>query len=173
MRSFQTQLDFKIFVPVSAAVKSAWCILTPPANKQQRGCDMFRNRCVKVELLCFRTRKTKHAKRKRFVNQMCKCRCFHSFTLPAEDRCELCSALFKIHRQLLDWCRLYYISLLFQSDSESASVTEMRIRPHALVVHSYRTPTFCHHCGEMLWGLVRQGLKCDGKVARSPRRMPH
>ncbi|KAF3837216.1 hypothetical protein F7725_004680 [Dissostichus mawsoni] len=45
----------------------------------------------------------------------------------------------------------------------SATVTEMRIRPHSLVVHSYRTPTFCHHCGEMLWGLVRQGLKCDGK----------
>ncbi|XP_069374387.1 protein kinase D4 [Paralichthys olivaceus] len=44
----------------------------------------------------------------------------------------------------------------------SASVTEMRIRPHSLVVQSYRTPTFCHHCGEMLWGLVRQGLKCDG-----------
>ncbi|KAM7366418.1 hypothetical protein PAMP_015856 [Pampus punctatissimus] len=44
----------------------------------------------------------------------------------------------------------------------SASVTHMRIRPHSLVVHSYRTPTFCHHCGEMLWGLVRQGLKCDG-----------
>ncbi|XP_068443667.1 protein kinase D4 isoform X2 [Clinocottus analis] len=44
----------------------------------------------------------------------------------------------------------------------SASVTELRIRPHTLVVHSYRTPTFCHHCGEMLWGLVRQGLKCDG-----------
>ncbi|XP_069578360.1 protein kinase D4 [Brachyistius frenatus] len=44
----------------------------------------------------------------------------------------------------------------------SASVTEMRIRPHILVVHSYRSPTFCHHCGEMLWGLVRQGLKCDG-----------
>uniref|UniRef100_A0A665X0W5 protein kinase C n=1 Tax=Echeneis naucrates TaxID=173247 RepID=A0A665X0W5_ECHNA len=46
--------------------------------------------------------------------------------------------------------------------AESASVTEMRIRPHSLVVQSYRTPTFCHHCGEMLWGLVRQGLKCDG-----------
>ncbi|XP_022619796.1 serine/threonine-protein kinase D3-like [Seriola dumerili] len=44
----------------------------------------------------------------------------------------------------------------------SASVTEMRIRPHSLLVYSYRTPTFCHHCGEMLWGLVRQGLKCDG-----------
>uniref|UniRef100_A0A3Q1HI78 protein kinase C n=1 Tax=Anabas testudineus TaxID=64144 RepID=A0A3Q1HI78_ANATE len=44
----------------------------------------------------------------------------------------------------------------------SATVTEMRTRPHTLVVQSYRTPTFCHHCGEMLWGLVRQGLKCDG-----------
>ncbi|XP_075884009.1 protein kinase D4 [Nelusetta ayraudi] len=44
----------------------------------------------------------------------------------------------------------------------SASVAEVRIRPHTLVVHSYRTPTFCHHCAEMLWGLVRQGLKCDG-----------
>ncbi|KAM4714735.1 protein kinase D4 [Anableps anableps] len=44
----------------------------------------------------------------------------------------------------------------------SASVAEMRMRPHSLVVQSYRTPTFCHHCGEMLWGLMRQGLKCEG-----------
>ncbi|XP_023202394.1 serine/threonine-protein kinase D3-like [Xiphophorus maculatus] len=44
----------------------------------------------------------------------------------------------------------------------SASVAEMRMRPHSLVVQSYRTPTFCHHCGEMLWGLVRQGLRCEG-----------
>ncbi|XP_030745104.1 serine/threonine-protein kinase D3 isoform X2 [Sitophilus oryzae] len=36
------------------------------------------------------------------------------------------------------------------------------VRPHALNVHSYKTPTFCDFCGEMLFGLVRQGLKCDG-----------
>ncbi|CAH0728689.1 unnamed protein product, partial [Brenthis ino] len=35
-------------------------------------------------------------------------------------------------------------------------------RPHALVVHSYKAPTFCDFCGEMLFGLVRQGLKCEG-----------
>ncbi|XP_059933071.1 protein kinase D4 [Gadus macrocephalus] len=46
--------------------------------------------------------------------------------------------------------------------AESAGVTEMKIRPHSLAVHSYRSPTFCHHCGEMLWGLVRQGLRCEG-----------
>ncbi|XP_062849449.1 protein kinase D4 [Trichomycterus rosablanca] len=44
----------------------------------------------------------------------------------------------------------------------TATLTEVKFRPHTLVVHSYRTPTFCHHCGEMLWGLVRQGLKCEG-----------
>ncbi|KAJ8937570.1 hypothetical protein NQ318_023100 [Aromia moschata] len=36
------------------------------------------------------------------------------------------------------------------------------VGPHALSVHSYKTPTFCDFCGEMLFGLVRQGLKCDG-----------
>ncbi|MCI4377142.1 hypothetical protein PGIGA_G00200310 [Pangasianodon gigas] len=44
----------------------------------------------------------------------------------------------------------------------SASLTEVKFRPHSLVVQSYRTPTFCYHCGEMLWGLIRQGLKCEG-----------
>lgn len=35
------------------------------------------------------------------------------------------------------------------------------VRPHALAVHSYKAPTFCDFCGEMLFGLVRQGLKCS------------
>ncbi|KAL3287930.1 hypothetical protein HHI36_002386 [Cryptolaemus montrouzieri] len=38
----------------------------------------------------------------------------------------------------------------------------VKIKPHALSVHSYKVPTFCDFCGEMLFGLVRQGLKCDG-----------
>lgn len=39
----------------------------------------------------------------------------------------------------------------------------VQVRPHTLSVHSYKSPTFCDFCGEMLFGLVRQGLKCDGK----------
>uniref|UniRef100_A0A8C4NI68 Serine/threonine-protein kinase n=1 Tax=Eptatretus burgeri TaxID=7764 RepID=A0A8C4NI68_EPTBU len=46
--------------------------------------------------------------------------------------------------------------------SASATQEDFQIRPHALFVHSYKAPTFCDHCGEMLWGLVRQGLKCEG-----------
>uniref|UniRef100_A0A673AYH7 Serine/threonine-protein kinase n=1 Tax=Sphaeramia orbicularis TaxID=375764 RepID=A0A673AYH7_9TELE len=46
--------------------------------------------------------------------------------------------------------------------SAAATYEDFQIRPHALNVHSYRAPAFCDHCGEMLFGLVRQGLKCDG-----------
>ncbi|XP_024912515.1 serine/threonine-protein kinase D3 isoform X3 [Cynoglossus semilaevis] len=46
--------------------------------------------------------------------------------------------------------------------SAQASAEDVHIRPHTLSVHSYKAPAFCDHCGEMLWGLVRQGLKCEG-----------
>ncbi|KAK4884345.1 hypothetical protein RN001_000616 [Aquatica leii] len=49
------------------------------------------------------------------------------------------------------------------SGKYNSSVPDITIvRPHALSVHSYKTPTFCDFCGEMLFGLVRQGLKCEG-----------
>ncbi|KAG7220544.1 hypothetical protein INR49_017981 [Caranx melampygus] len=43
--------------------------------------------------------------------------------------------------------------------SALATAEDFQIRPHALYVHSYKAPAFCDDCGEMLWGLVRQGLK--------------
>ncbi|XP_043962913.1 serine/threonine-protein kinase D3-like isoform X2 [Gambusia affinis] len=46
--------------------------------------------------------------------------------------------------------------------SALATQGDFQIRPHALYVHSYKAPAFCDDCGEMLWGLVRQGLKCEG-----------
>ena len=46
---------------------------------------------------------------------------------------------------------------------------DVEIRPHALSVHSYKTPTFCNFCGEMLFGMFKQvklragSLPCHSK----------
>jgi protein kinase D len=59
-------------------------------------------------------------------------------------------------------------SLLIISSAANIPQDGVQIRPHQLNVHSYKSPAFCDFCGEMLFGLVRQGLKCECKSHSEP-----
>ncbi|TPP59396.1 Serine/threonine-protein kinase D1 [Fasciola gigantica] len=47
--------------------------------------------------------------------------------------------------------------------SDNVEVNQpLAVDVHLFHVHSFRSPHFCDYCGQVLFGLVRQGLKCAG-----------
>ncbi|KAL5009255.1 hypothetical protein ScPMuIL_014836 [Solemya velum] len=74
-------------------------------------------------------------------------------------QCQVCTCV--VHKR----CHQHVVTKCPGSrDTTNDEMTGTRFNinvPHRFGVHSYRRPTFCDHCGSLLYGLIRQGLQCE------------
>ncbi|PBC30185.1 Putative protein kinase C delta type [Apis cerana cerana] len=75
-------------------------------------------------------------------------------------QCQACQTAVhkKCHDKLLTKCP--------ESGRQSENTIYLRERfkvdvPHRFRLHTFMSPTFCDHCGSMLYGFFRQGVRCD------------
>uniref|UniRef100_A0A672YVA9 Protein kinase C n=1 Tax=Sphaeramia orbicularis TaxID=375764 RepID=A0A672YVA9_9TELE len=73
-------------------------------------------------------------------------------------KCRQCNAA--IHKKCID----KIIGRCTGTAANSRDTVKERFKidmPHRFKINNYMSPTFCDHCGSLLWGLVKQGLKCE------------
>ncbi|XP_053572400.1 protein kinase C theta type isoform X2 [Bombina bombina] len=74
-------------------------------------------------------------------------------------QCRHCNAA--IHKKCIDKVIAKCTGSAINSKETMLNKERFKIdMPHRFSVYSYRSPTFCEHCGTLLWGISKQGLKC-------------
>uniref|UniRef100_A0A665WH24 Protein kinase C n=1 Tax=Echeneis naucrates TaxID=173247 RepID=A0A665WH24_ECHNA len=74
-------------------------------------------------------------------------------------QCQVCTCVVhkRCHQQVVTVCpRMKKPTKEQQPTNQGFSINV----PHKFNIHTYKSPTFCDHCGSLLWGIVRQGLHC-------------
>lgn len=73
-------------------------------------------------------------------------------------QCQVCTCVVhkRCHEQVVTACPRMKKTQNEQPVQQGFSINV----PHKFNIHNYKSPTFCDHCGSLLWGIVRQGLHC-------------
>lgn len=77
-------------------------------------------------------------------------------------QCQLCRC--SVHKK----CHELILSNCPGNSNNSKETMALKERfkinmPHRFKQYNYKSPTFCDHCGSLLYGLFKQGLKCEGE----------
>uniref|UniRef100_A0A8K9UQR9 Protein kinase C n=1 Tax=Oncorhynchus mykiss TaxID=8022 RepID=A0A8K9UQR9_ONCMY len=96
-----------------------------------------------------------------------KCHEFSATFFPQPTFCSVCKEFVwycnaAIHKKCIDIIIAKCTGSAINSKETMIHKERFKIdMPHRFKVYNYKSPTFCEHCGTLLWGLAKQGLKCE------------
>ncbi|XP_077350687.1 protein kinase C epsilon type-like isoform X1 [Festucalex cinctus] len=86
-------------------------------------------------------------------------------------QCQVCTCV--VHKRCHELIITKCAAMKKQEDKVEEPAASQRFSvnlPHKFRIHNFKVLTFCDHCGSLLWGLLRQGLRCKACKVNVHRR---